>query len=526
MSISAQSYNDPPVEIEFDGIDPIWQLPIPNQSASSDNLYEYYYTSNLVVDWKVQGDEVTAVVGVESDSSIYEGIFLTKIDLQEGEVVDYYGSSYLTDTINMLFNNIQFCGDKIYATGGLHLQPDSITPIGLPYRAYQPFVRIIESDFSSHVDLLNTSFNEDLQRVSASWLHLLPMSGGTFQLLHRRVDNSEPKYIFWSLDEALNYTGGPDTILYNLPPNVSGDDAELLISTNDKDEFSSFVFLPDGIDFPLDASMETYKFLEGEWTLDSSIDLTEKSKLPHPTSLPGLIWSRNDNQSILSRVSFSEVPTDPFASAWLTWVEDGEVRQFIADVGVEDHYYLRIQPLDLSSKRVYAFGFPSITGKDGWDVLKITPDGITQLVGHMIVDQPDYRFVTFIEGALIGDEVLVFGRVRSPANNTVLNLQAVKFAAEDLGITDLSTDVSKVAAAATRIKVYPSIADQEITVEVPVASLSVMVFDQQAQLVGQVTLEDGVQVIDVGSYPAGHYVLQAVDLDTGDRYQAQFVIAE
>lgn len=522
MGLHSQTYNDPPVSVEFDGLEPIWQVPIPNLSADSDRLYEYYYSGGVVSTLDLSNQTLTAALYLKTDSALYDGMTLFKLDLASGDILAHFGFNYLTDTIRVADTGIFYYNDEIIVTGCAHLNPDSITPIGIPYRACQPFVRRVDGDFGDYTDVLNDEINPDFARVSASTIEILPISDGTYRLIRRR-SSELPMLIRYDLDQALSFVSDPDTLIYATPIPPERSQVDIHLNSFYQDEVEAYYFMRDGAEYPVDASIETYDLLDPDTEISRRVDLTEYTKYPHPSTISGLRWIQSDDVTILSRVSFSNVTT-PFATAWHTWIEGDDVISHVSDIGIDSHYYLSITEIDLDPDRLYAFAYPSITGKDGYDVIKITREGSIELVGDMIVDQPDYRFVSNIEALLIGDEVLVFGRVINSDGTQALNMQAVKLAAEDLGITEITSTTDLQSTSAKTLAVYPTLADQVITLEVPEESLSARIFDQQMQLVEVLNLEKGVTSLSVDAYRAGHYVLQAYSEESGKRYRSQFIV--
>ena len=209
------------------------------------------------------------------------------------------------------------------------------------------------------------------------------------------------------------------------------------------------------------------------------------------------------------------------STGWIVWMDkQGNIKTNFHNVAVDGHEYYFFQKITITDEYCDLLAFPTSSGHEGYDVIRITIDGEITKHGEMVTAAGAPEFITGVSAQQIGDKVIVSGRP-TPRYNLVV----YGFEAEDLGLGTVNTKDQQWAPHATKLTAYPNPATDYISVPLPegvmIDQYQVVSYDARIQLTNSDRHKENV-LVKVHQLASGLYLLRCRDVN-GKMYTAEFI---
>ncbi len=209
------------------------------------------------------------------------------------------------------------------------------------------------------------------------------------------------------------------------------------------------------------------------------------------------------------------------SSGWIVWMDkEGNIKTNFHKVTVDDHQYYWFQKININDEYCDLLAFPTSSGYEGYDVIRITIDGEVTKRGELVTAVDESEFIAEVSAQQIGDKVIVSGRP-TPRYNLVV----YAFDAADLGLDVLDSTKDSWIPNATKLKAYPNPAKDNITIDLPdgiiITQYEVVAYDGKRQMY-KIDHKSTKLKVDVNQLSAGLYLLRCRDTN-GKIYTAEFI---
>lgn len=516
---------------QFYEVEPLWWERLTDPTAYPDSLcaglYDLAPNGIFVFDENQIFVRVNNLGGIETPY----GITLSKIDLNEQGIVASHTVNQRTESSYKIFNSFAYHNDQLVLVGNANPYPDSLPGYRGSWDA-KPIKRLIDlPDMQSFTDVVpptndNNIFPFATYQDSPQYLNL---RGNPVAVSYYAWDNLV-LHATAALDENMEVLSR-DTVYYTSDNPPDDPDNYLLGRLVNNDTYVAWTIDNDRADIYTTAQAAvhiSHLTPNGTLDIDTSIDITNMVFPENPFARPAITVGHNKDHSVISR-SYIDQEDNFSTKRWLIWINhDGDLLYNTQDLNVEGHRYRFSSFIHADNDAAYILGSDSTLGLDGFDVIKVVPNGDPSIVGHLTTsEESPYRFITFLDAKLVDNQVLTVARVRSLDNedDQLFTSLLFSFNAADLGIETSTVSVETLSSKESEsLIIYPNPASRgDVTIEVEDAN-QVQVYSTVGTMIRKVPCSSGAFTLDVRDLSSGMYIISSVNTVTGTATHGRLIV--
>lgn len=494
-------------EPTFKDLTPIWQTRVVETAAPIDSFRLRYLTPGWS-DLHVHDGEVYIRYVSSNGMPFRQGATLVKYDTDDGAELGRFSANFLTSSIPEYLESVHFRDDAILlmgteeansASGGQYIQYSRFKYWKLNYDD----LSLIEA-VSAPSDTIGTYYPGFYDR------HFVPSENGFFEYQSTFYHGSDVLFDYYT-DQTTPDTTRNKVYPYETDTSPDFDEIYSRLVQVDENRVAAFVFYKDNpsLLYPEDAVFKLFEIQD-----DQVNQILQTNIKDYCYPLGGTYFSNfrmfdGDGQYAMHRLYYADTSAIDIRN-WFLWLdENGEIIVAKDKLHYDDHVYYTLRNLSFNKERLYALAYPSISGEDGLDVIKISNSGEVELVGQVLTEG-SVSFLNRLQGALIGDKVVLHG---FPIKDDVHGGPILyAFNAEDLGVEAEPTNISE-PIVAERFQVFPNPATEYIELEVDAAPYQYSIINQNGDKVISHKLDANSLKVDVSNLATGAYFIRLVNED-------------
>lgn len=198
-------------------------------------------------------------------------------------------------------------------------------------------------------------------------------------------------------------------------------------------------------------------------------------------------------------------------TCYILWLDSiGEIKTFIPIPKYNNHIYQFADMFYANNEFAYLFSFPSVTGKQGFDIIRIESGKDTiQFVSSITVKNEGEEFGTQVN-ALYDDGYLIFGGLaKKIGQGTKTSTKFYCFKASDLKIDFKPVATKDITKEGSGFRIFPNPTSNTLYLQLShmEKNLKLNVYDINCQLVLIENLDQVINQIDISSLPKGVYLV-------------------
>lgn len=517
LFFSVTGFSQELFEPSFKDITPLWQTRLVESAVTSDSFDLYYYTPGFNSFYS-HGDAVYINYTTSNGLPFRQGSSLVKFDVNTGSELARFSANVFSSEIPEYFSGVHFLEDEILLTGTE--QANAIE--GNQYIQYNRSKnwRLDYDDLS----LIESRSNQD-DTIGVYYpgfysRNYLPTQHGFFEYQSTQYFGSDIIFDYYDQDMMI------DSSKHKVYPYETSSTPEInevysRLAVAEENRVAAFVFYRNNntLLYPQDAEFKLFE-IQGEEV--QNILTTNIKDYCYPfggSQVNNFRLFGGSGQYAMYRIYYANSDEIDIRN-WFLWLNaDGDVVVAKDKLHYEEHNYYVLRPLSFDSLRLYALAYPSISGEDGYDVVKLRRDGEIELVGQLLTEG-SINFINSVQGQLKGDKVVLIGR-------PILNDEVwggpilYSFSSEDLGIDAETSDIAS-PLVASRFEVFPNPATEYIQLDIDLGQYQYDIINEYGVKVVTRACIDDMSRIDVSSLAAGPYFIRMSRAD-GKKFISSFV---
>lgn len=494
-------------EPTFKDLTPLWQTRVVETAAPIDSFRLRYLTpgwSDLHVH---DGDAYIRYVS-SNGMPFRQGATLVKYDTDDGAELGRFSANFLTSSIPEYLESVHFRDESILLIGteeansvpdGQYIHYSRLKYWKLDYDD----LSLIEA-VSDPSDTIGTYYPGFYDR------HFVPSENGVFQYQSTFYHGSDVLFDYYT-DQTTPDTTRNKVYPYETDTSPDFDEVYTRLVQVGENRVAAFIFYKDNpsLLFPEDAEFKLFEIQD-----DQVNQILQTNIKDYCYPFGGAFFSNfrmfdGDGQYAMHRLYYAATVEIDIRN-WFLWLdENGEIIVAKDKLHYDDHVYYTLRNLSFNKERLYALAYPSISGEDGLDVIKISNTGEVELVGQVLTEG-SVSFLNRLQGALIGDKVVLHG---FPIKDEVHGGPILyAFNAEDLGVEAEPSSLAD-PIVAERFQVYPNPATAYIKLGLEAAKYQYTLINQNGETIRTEKVDQNSMIINVENLPSGPYFIRLVGED-------------